>query len=103
MSSRNAAFHDGALAGVLLSPLKLAFSLALGLIALLLCAWVVDWVFVFKVWPQGIERLRECSAVGAAPGEHEIREALSGNLCRCTGYVKILEAVRAAAAAGGAR
>ena len=59
MSSRNAAFHDGALAGVLLSPLKLAFSLALGLIALLLCAWVVDWVFVFKVWPQGIEQLRE--------------------------------------------
>lgn len=29
----------------------------------------------------------------------EIREALSGNICRCTGYVKILEAVRAAAAA----
>ena len=28
MTSRNAAFHDGALAGVLLSPLKLAFSLA---------------------------------------------------------------------------
>ena len=58
MSSRNAAFHDGALAGVLLSPLKLAFSLALGLVVLLLCAWIVDWVFVFKVWPQGIERLR---------------------------------------------
>ena len=54
MASRNAAFHDGALAGVLLSPLKLAFSLALGLVALLLCAWIVDWVFVFKVWPQGI-------------------------------------------------
>ena len=33
MSSRNAAFHDGALAGVLLSPLKLVFSLALGLAA----------------------------------------------------------------------
>ena len=62
MSSRNAAFHDGALAGVLLSPLKLAFSLAFGLVALLLCAWFVDWVFVFKVWPQGIERLRELLA-----------------------------------------
>ena len=31
------------------------------------------------------------------PSEHEIREALSGNLCRCTGYVKIVESVRAAA------
>ncbi|MEO8291400.1 MAG: (2Fe-2S)-binding protein [Gaiellaceae bacterium] len=32
------------------------------------------------------------------PGEDEIREALSGNLCRCTGYVKIFDAVRLAAA-----
>ena len=31
------------------------------------------------------------------PSEDEIREALGGNLCRCTGYVKIVEAVRAAA------
>jgi carbon-monoxide dehydrogenase small subunit len=33
----------------------------------------------------------------AAPSDDEIREALSGNLCRCTGYLKILDAVRAAA------
>ena len=32
------------------------------------------------------------------PGEDEIREALSGNLCRCTGYAKIFDAVRLAAA-----
>jgi carbon-monoxide dehydrogenase small subunit len=32
------------------------------------------------------------------PSEDEIREALSGNLCRCTGYAKIFEAVRLAAA-----
>ena len=30
------------------------------------------------------------------PGEAQIREALSGNLCRCTGYVKIIESVQAA-------
>jgi carbon-monoxide dehydrogenase small subunit len=31
------------------------------------------------------------------PSEDEIREALSGNLCRCTGYQKILDAVQLAA------
>jgi carbon-monoxide dehydrogenase small subunit len=30
------------------------------------------------------------------PSEEEIREALSGNLCRCTGYVQIIEAVKKA-------
>ncbi len=34
-----------------------------------------------------------------APGEDAIRAALAGNLCRCTGYVKIVESVRAAAEA----
>jgi aerobic carbon-monoxide dehydrogenase small subunit len=33
------------------------------------------------------------------PSEYEIREALSGNLCRCTGYAKIFDAVRLAAGA----
>ena len=32
------------------------------------------------------------------PSDDEIREALSGNLCRCTGYAKILDAVHEAAA-----
>jgi len=36
----------------------------------------------------------------AAPDEDEIRRAISGNLCRCTGYQKIIEAVQAAAEAG---
>jgi len=30
------------------------------------------------------------------PSEDEVREALSGNLCRCTGYVKVFDAVRRA-------
>ena len=33
----------------------------------------------------------------ASPTDDEIREALSGNLCRCTGYAKIFDAVRLAA------
>jgi 4-hydroxybenzoyl-CoA reductase subunit gamma len=33
------------------------------------------------------------------PSEVQIREALAGNLCRCTGYVKIVESVQAAAQA----
>ncbi len=33
------------------------------------------------------------------PSDEEIREALDGNLCRCTGYVNIVKSVRAAAAA----
>ena len=36
------------------------------------------------------------------PTDDEIREGLSGNLCRCTGYQGILRAVRAAASASGA-
>lgn len=35
------------------------------------------------------------------PTEREVREELSNNLCRCTGYVKIVEAVRVAAGKAG--
>ena len=34
------------------------------------------------------------------PSDAEIREALAGNLCRCTGYEKILDAVRLAGSGG---
>lgn len=37
----------------------------------------------------------------AKPSDAEIREALAGNLCRCTGYEKILDAVKLAAEKNG--
>ncbi|MDQ3920537.1 MAG: (2Fe-2S)-binding protein [Acidobacteriota bacterium] len=41
---------------------------------------------------------KELLAQNPRPTREEIKEALSGNLCRCTGYVKIYEAVELAAA-----
>jgi carbon-monoxide dehydrogenase small subunit len=35
------------------------------------------------------------------PSEDEVREALAGNLCRCTGYQNIVKAVLAAAGSNG--
>ena|SRR5690625_181153 len=40
---------------------------------------------------------RTVGASGQAPDDAEIREALAGNLCRCTGYEKIIDAVHLAA------
>jgi aerobic-type carbon monoxide dehydrogenase small subunit (CoxS/CutS family) len=42
-------------------------------------------------------------AANPAPGREEIRAALAGNLCRCTGYTKILESVELAALRMSAR
>ena len=58
MASRNASFHESGIAGALLAPLKLAFALTLTFIGILVVAWIVDWIFVFKFWPDGIDRLR---------------------------------------------
>ncbi|HET9528751.1 MAG TPA: 2Fe-2S iron-sulfur cluster-binding protein, partial [Blastocatellia bacterium] len=41
---------------------------------------------------------RELLEKNLSPTRDEIREALAGNLCRCTGYIKIYEAVELAAA-----
>ena len=42
--------------------------------------------------------LKPFLAANPAPSDSEIRQALSGNLCRCTGYQQIVAAVRRAAA-----
>jgi len=42
---------------------------------------------------------KELLAARPDPTDAEIRDAISGNLCRCTGYVFIVDAIRAAAAA----
>jgi aerobic carbon-monoxide dehydrogenase small subunit len=54
--------------------------------------------------PGLIVAVHDLLARNPTPADPEIREALAGNLCRCTGYETILDAVRtAAASAGGTR
>jgi integrating conjugative element membrane protein (TIGR03747 family) len=66
LASRNASFHEGGIAGALLAPLKLAFALTLTLIGILAAAWIVDWIFVLKVWPDGLDRLKSILAADLA-------------------------------------
>ena len=56
-----------------------------------------------RVLHTGLRRLgrRRCLARTPDPSDQQIREGLSGNLCRCTGYQGILRAVRRAAGARG--
>ena len=46
--------------------------------------------------PGMILAARNLLSRNAQPTENEVREALSGNLCRCTGYIRIFESVLAA-------
>jgi integrating conjugative element membrane protein (TIGR03747 family) len=68
LASRNASFHEGVFAGALLAPLKIGFLLILGLLGIVVVAWIVDWTFVFKVWPDGIDRLKGILAADLAHG-----------------------------------
>ena len=58
MASRNASFHEAGLGGAMLAPLKSVFVVVLVAALITLAAWVVDWIWVFKVWPDGVDRLR---------------------------------------------
>ncbi|HEV2101532.1 MAG TPA: (2Fe-2S)-binding protein [Candidatus Acidoferrum sp.] len=53
--------------------------------------------------PGMILAARNLLSRNAQPTENDIREALSGNLCRCTGYTKIFESVLQACRAQGPR
>ena len=48
--------------------------------------------------PGMINSTRALLAANPAPTDEEIRQGLAGNICRCTGYVNIVKAVRQAAA-----
>jgi aerobic carbon-monoxide dehydrogenase small subunit len=48
--------------------------------------------------PGLVVAVHDLLATNPHPSEEQIREALAGNLCRCTGYEKIMDAVRVAAA-----
>jgi len=72
-----------------LSPLQEAFREAQGL----QCGFCTSGMLMIA---------HELLAENPAPSEQEIREAISANLCRCTGYQGIVEAVRLAASRGQA-
>ena len=74
---------EGLAAGGTLSPLQQAFHEKLGT----QCGFCT---------PGMIMAAEALLRRNASPSEANIREALSGNLCRCTGYVKIIESVKAA-------
>ena len=85
MASRNASFHEGVLAGVLLGPFKLVFAVAMGFVGILVLAWIVDWVFVFRVWPEGVERLKQVLAADLADGmDLAVRQGWTGEMISST-------------------
>lgn len=62
MSSRNSSFHDRGIAGILFAPFKWFCIILLLLLGLLVAAWIIDWMFVLKVWSDGLERLQSILA-----------------------------------------
>ncbi len=58
MASRNATFYETGVSGAFFAPLRWSFYVLILLLALILAAWIVDWIFVFRVWPDGLGRLQ---------------------------------------------
>lgn len=92
MASRNAPFHEGGIAVALLAPLKLVFALTLTFVGITLAAWIVDWTFVFKVWPDGIDRLKSILAADLARGL-DLAERQGGVPSAVTGSANVLYAL----------
>jgi integrating conjugative element membrane protein (TIGR03747 family) len=89
LASRNAAFHEGVFAGALLAPLKIGFLLMLTFVGILVVTWIVDWTFVFKVWPEGVGRLKGILAADLARGI-ELAEWQNGVSKAVTGTANFL-------------
>ena len=89
MASRNASFNEGVVAGALLAPLNLVFMLLLGLMGIVVVTWIVDWTFVFKVWPEGVGRLKRILAADIARGI-ELAEGQGGMPSAVTGTANFL-------------
>ena len=75
---------EGMASGAALHPLQQAFWDQHGL----QCGFCTPGMIMQAAW-----LLNE----NAEPSEHEIREGIAGNLCRCTGYVNIVKAIQQAA------
>lgn len=58
MASRNASFHERGIWGALFAPVKWVLGVSLLLLTLILVAWIIDWIFVFEVWPDGVASLQ---------------------------------------------
>ena len=68
MASRNASYREGVIAGAVLGPFKFVLEVMVALVTVLLLAWTIDWIMVFKVWPEGIERLKSVLAADVTQG-----------------------------------
>lgn len=62
MTSRNASFRESVIPGLFLAPLRWLFCVVLLILGLLVGVWVIDWMLVFWVWPEGIIRLESVLA-----------------------------------------
>lgn len=94
MASRNASFHERGIAGALFAPLKLFFGALLLFLGLILSAWIIDWTFVFQVWPDGVARLQSILAedlarVAQIRGSSDLAEKTANFL-----YALLFEATR---------